>query len=284
MNYYSVDIGGTNTRLSIINDSGTIILFKKTPTSSKIEDLIATINAFCKNSSGKYDVNPRMGISIAGICNYVTGEVIFPNAFDGVKFNLRGMLENSLQYTIAISDDRTAGILGEKWCGQGKELNDFNYLIIGTGVGLGYMNGKNVFHGHDFVSGSIGWIVNDKGIAYERAISGPAIETHYKNLTGKQLTSKEIFDESIKRNENACKVISETGKELGKLLAIVFNCYNPEALIFAGSIGERWDELKEYAMPVLMNNKSPYVKNVNIVVSKLGDKSTLLGNVYNILD
>ncbi len=282
VNYLSFDIGGTNLRRALVSDEGVVLTLDKCRTPDSFTELAKLISTFTTEMRGKYVVSREIGVSVAGLFDRKANCVLFPNAFDGRSVDVNELFSDLAGFSINISDDRTAGIYGEKWVGAGRGHDEFVYLIIGTGVGLGIMKGHAVLSGADGVAGSVGWIKRGgTSLTFEECIAGPGIEKRYAALSGEWMGARQIFESP----ESLAKlIVKETGKMLGELLAIVVNSLNPELVILGGSVGEQWSTLREPALPIFFKSISSYINTNTIVVSELSDKAPILGNVGKILN
>ncbi len=285
MNYCSLDIGGTNTRFSIIDGNGNLIFFEKNSTPSSEADLFRMVAKFLSAAENDFELSDKVGVSVAGLYDARRKNVLFPNAFEGRSIELKSIFPGIAEKNLFINDDRTAGIYGEKYFGWGKEKEEFAYLIIGTGVGLGIMKNRECLRGADYVAGSVGWIKYDEENTYEEVLSGPGISEYYRNLSGDYLSTKEIFEEYAKKtNYSAIETIDRMGEGLGKMLSHIFNFINPQRIILGGSVGKQWDKIRKTAEDIIFKNISPYIKTIDIKVSYLDDNATLLGNVGQIIN
>jgi len=283
MNHYSLDIGGTNSRFSIIDKDGNIVFLEKKLTPKHEIELSEMISDFFVRTGDAFELSEDIGVSVAGLYDNKNNSVIFPNAFEGKKLNVAGLFKNVKIENLYVSDDRTAGIYGEKYFGQGKDMEEFIYLIIGTGVGLGIMKNDTVLNGADFVAGSVGWIKYDQEYSFEQVLAGPGIAGYYQKISGKKADSKEVFKRYLNHeDENSYKTVKRTGEALGKMLSFILNFTNPHRIILGGSIGKQWEFLKGFSESIIFENISPYIKTVDIKVSHLDDNATLLGNVGRI--
>ncbi|MGB9678095.1 MAG: ROK family protein, partial [Candidatus Ratteibacteria bacterium] len=275
MNFFIVDIGGTNLRIAILNSKGEILKKERFGTPKDFIKISEVIEENYKNFREEYFLKEIIGISVAGAV--FKDEVWLPN-ISKERFPLKTFLSEKLKIPIKILDDRVSGALGEYWRGKGQNKDIILYFIIGTGVGLGIViNGKPLY-GKNNVSGFIGWIPIGKRNSYsskigtlESQISGPSILRQYNKISGKNLEKTEkVFELFEKGDKYAKEVISKVGKILVKTLSSLLNIFDPNIVIFSGSIGLKWKTFKPFAYPIMNLYLSPVIKNnFEITISEL---------------
>jgi fructokinase len=102
--------------------------------------------------------------------------------------DLAGAVGRALGVPVGFDTDVNAAALGESRWGAGRELSDFLYLTVGTGIGGGAIAGGQVVHGlthtemghirvpHDVTADSYPGCCPYHGNCLEGLASGPAIE------------------------------------------------------------------------------------------------------------
>jgi len=289
MNLFIVDIGGTNLRISIVNNKGEIVKKERYETPKNFIEISKIIEERYINLKKSYLLEEIIGVSVAGAV--LRDKVWLPNiSKDG--FPLGTLLFNRLKIPIKILDDRISGALGEYWKGKGRDRNIILYFIIGTGVGLGILiDGKPVY-GKNGVAGSLGWAPLGKRNLYsseigtlESQIAGPGILREYNKISAKKLAkTEEVFELFEEKDENAIKIISRIGRILGKTLSSLLNLFDPDIIILAGGIGLRWHTFKPWAYPIMNFYLSPLIKDdLEITISDLGEDAQILGVTYTLL-
>jgi len=276
----TLDIGGTFIRSAICNETGILTNKTKFNTPQSPDKVME----FCLKIFEKYNDIDSYGISVAGAV-LEKGYVWLPNAFGSDPYPLKAKLEEKTGKVIDILDDRASGLIGETWKGAAVNSKNSAYFIIGTGVGLGIQVEGQVITGTHGAAGSIGWIPIGEENEYsnmvgtlESNISGYYMSKNYEKICKKSVKgASEIFDDYIKGGECSRKFLSTISKLLGKSLATVINFLDPEIIIMAGSVGQRWDIFKSKAEETMKNYLNPMIKKIEIVPSVLGEDAQLLG-------
>ena len=120
-------------------------------------------------------------------------------------------------------------------------------VILGTGVGGGWVIRGKVLHGRQGIAGEWGHNFLDEsgGPCYcghsgcvENVISGPALEKYYTSLTGQKLALRDIVTRSKSQDDEAAKLTMERLLHFfGKAMAVVINIVDPDAVVLGGGVG-----------------------------------------------
>lgn len=120
-------------------------------------------------------------------------------------------------------------------------------VILGTGVGGGWVIRGKVLHGRQGIAGEWGHNFLDEsgGPCYcghsgcvENVISGPALEKFYASLTGQKLALRDIVTRSKSQDDEAAKLTMERLLHFfGKAMAVVINIVDPDAVVLGGGVG-----------------------------------------------
>ena len=280
MRILTLDIGGTYIRSAICNETGFLTDKAKFNTPQSPDEVI---ELFLKIYE-KYNDIDSFGVSVAGAV-LDEGYVWLPNAFGGDPYPLKAKLEEKIGKVIDILDDRVSGLIGETWKGVAVNSKNSAYFIIGTGVGLGIQVDGHIIKGAHGAAGSIGWIpigeeneYSNKVGMLESNISGYYMSKNYEKKCKKKVKEAfDIFDDYEKGGECSQKFISNVSYLLGRSLATIINILDPEIIIMAGSVGQRWNIFKSEAEETMKRYLSPIIKNIEIVPSVLGEDAQLIG-------
>ncbi len=305
----AADVGGTNTRMAVVNESGDILTLLKKSTYCKEgrEEMIRFIVSFAGETIEKSTLPKEeicgMGIGFPGPLNAETGTIFNPpnlNGWDSVP--LRDILEKELRVPVAIENDANAAALGEWWKGAGSGTNSLFCITLGTGVGGGIIIDGKVWHGASSIAGEIGHttVMRDGikcacgniGCLEAYACSGgilkrvnDALLKEVGNCGLEPLTNLKQVDQMIMQgNEIVLNVIKETGVILGIAIANIANLLNPEMIVLFGGVTNLGEHLvrplKEEVKRIAFKKAT---ESLRIELSQLGDNSGVLGAARNIL-
>lgn len=302
-----VDIGGTNTELGFITEEGKYVASESILTDAEnnsdaisfINRLACKIKDLYKLLSDRYELK---GIGIAApSANYFNGTIESASNLSWEKVDFVNLLQSHFNIPVAIINDANAAALGEQTFGSARGINNFVILTLGTGLGSGIVVNGNLLHGKNGFAGELGHTVVEtdgrkckcgKSGCLETYISATGLRRTVFNLLCKyteaselrgisfnDLTGEKISELALKNDLIAKQAFEITGEVLGKALANVAACFDPEAIILFGGLAESGDLLLEptrrYFEQYLL---SIYKGKINILKSGLlNGKAAVLG-------
>ena len=286
----ALDIGGTKLAAALFNDKGDILfktnhLLGKKQGTEVGELIFQTANELFSKAN---DVS-AIGICVPGIAHAKTGRVWAPNIPGWEDYPLLEELQKSFnneKIKIKIDSDRACYILGEVWKGNAKSCSDAIYLSVGTGIGAGILINGEVLRGSNDIAGAIGWMGLDRPFKekyiscgdFEYNSSGEGISKVMKEISGKSISAKDIFDAYENGDEHAKKTIDNAIECWGMAVANLVSLFNPEKIIFGGGVfgpalkflDEIYSEAKKWAQPIS-------IQQVKLEASRLGNDAGLYG-------
>lgn len=195
--------------------------------------------------------SPLCGISIAieGPIEQSTG-AIAPWAWQRLphwkQVDIRAYFTKHLRIPTVVDNDANFAALSEWSWGIGRGCNDFLYITSAEGIGGGIIINGKVYHGGTGLAGEFGHMVIEEhgnlcfcgnrgcltSFATEHAILKALGDS------GKTKTSLLDVIESARNGDAACqRVLSETGRHLGKALATVVRVLGPSVIAIGGTLG-----------------------------------------------
>ena len=308
-----IDIGGTNTKIGLVDREGNFRAENAIPTAEyiEIEDYIdaltEAINESLKSVTENY-VLKGIGIG-APNGNYYNGSIEFaPNLNWKGKVPLAELLNKNFRVPILLTNDANAAAIGEMIYGAAKGLNDFIMITLGTGLGSGIVvNGKLVY-GHDGFAGEIGHTIYDpngrvcgcgrKGCletyASATGITKTALEKNneaslLRKLPVAEISSKAIHEAAKKGDKLALDCFDYTARILGLKLADSIAYTSPEAIFLFGGLALSGDYILKPTKKYMEENLLKIFKNkVKLEISGLmGKNAAVLGAaalIWNELD
>lgn len=305
-----IDLGGTNIKSGVVDNTGKIIYKKKITTTAFLgkEVLIQQIKELiCKiltNSKVKNKKIKGIGLGTPGIVDKEKGIVLGDAAnIPGWKgVNIKKELEE-FKLKVYVDNDAKLVTLGEKEFGVARGVKNCICITLGTGIGGGIIINGSLYRGRNFYAGDIGHSIIDLNGKQCNCGSFGCVEA-YGAKTGivslaKQLIKKGFKTTILKKAKNKTenitpyliaqaakegdKIAKEIFDEVTKYLSIglinVIHILNPEMIVIGGGIAEA----KEILFKPLIKNIKKYspssvvFKNLKIVKAKLGDKAGIIG-------
>ena len=193
------------------------------------------------NVLGKY----QLGISDVWISNRIDKMLE-----DGVY--LKDLLEKRFGVPVYVNNDCNCFALGVSRFGEASAYSDVVCVALGTGVGAGIVIGGELYCGHDTGAGEIGSI--------------PYLDRDYEYycssrfFVGRGTTGKEAYERALAGDPAALALWHEFGGHIGRLVMMILYAYDPEAIVFGGSIAHAFGFFREAMYEQL--KQFPYAKTV----------------------
>src|SRR5581483_7451213 len=157
-----VDIGGTNTKIGLIDERGNILIQKKIPTNpqlgpeTSIGIIAEAMNSVLAERGMKHEALRSIGIGVPGTANCETGMVIYaPNIF-WRNVPIGPMLQSKFHVPVYVTQDTRAAAWAEHLVGTAQGVNSLASVTLGTGIGCGMVLDGKIFHGAMNTAGEFG--------------------------------------------------------------------------------------------------------------------------------
>ena len=281
-----IDIGGTNTRIALINDKYAIeqrIQFSTDnsnpdETVSEIKKAVAT---FDKEIIG-------IGVSCPGPLDLINGVVLeTPNLKGWWNYPIAKKLSEACGLPVYLENDANLAALAEAVIGEGKNYRYVQFLTISTGLGSGQVIDKKIYvgaHGYAHeIANMIMWrngpqqgSVIAGGI--EAISSGTAI-TKRANDAGLQVKhAGEVNDLAKSGNVIALGIMDDAKEYLANAIAAIIAITDPEIVILGGSVALKIQDFTSDVNKLVQTKVHANLKNlIPVVNSTLNEDSGLLG-------
>lgn len=297
MTFIGVDIGGTTTKASLVDEAGTILDSLRVETVTDdlerlLNELVSTIRVLASQRSVR-----AIGIGIPGLRRKSDGVIeVAPNIPCLHEVSLEARLADVLKLPVYSENDANAAAIGEWHCGAARGLSDFVYLTIGTGLGCGlFMNGS-LYTGSSGYAGEFGHTIADPDGypcecgnvgCFETVVSAKAIVRRARDrasstpqswMLAPDLTSEDVHGRAAAGDPEACRIFEESGRCLGRGLSNLVNLFNPEAIVLAGGVMAAGDLLLRPAIEEAGRRAFVYPwKRCRVLRSELGTSAGEIG-------
>lgn len=291
----AVDVGGTKVAVAVVDDSARIVRKTHQPTDLRgASCVVDQIDAMSRELLGE-QTPAAIGLSVPAVIDRVTDRILWaPNLPGWENADVKALLSERFGAPASIDYDGHAAVLGEWWGGAGRGCDTVASIIIGTGIGGGFIAEGALWKGNNRLAGAIGWfpITTDEGtVAWETAAAGAGIVRRARRyielgrstqLNADGLTARHIFDAARAGDLLAKQVAEETAHYLGLGVAAVVSFANPQVVVLGGSIGQHADFILPSIRNVVSQWAQPYsARDALIVCSQLGEEAGLLGAAHS---
>jgi len=271
-----VDIGGTNVVVGLVPEAGGDAIELRNRATQAVRGVEAVVDDIVRMASeviGRAGVSPAdvvgMGVGSPGPLDRASGVVLHSPNLRWRDVPLRSLLRERFDGPVALDNDANCATYGEWWQGAGRDTSSLFGLIVGTGIGGGWISGGALQHGASDGAGEIGHTtvaLDGRRCAcgnygcIEAYASGPNIAARARQgleagsrslLTDlvegdlDRITAATVFEAAIADDAFADRVVSETARVLGVGVANVINLLNPEAVVLMGGVTRAGDHLLE---------------------------------------
>jgi glucokinase len=311
-----IDIGGTNTKVGIVDREGECLANSVLPTKAEeavelfMPRLFHTLDAMLLPFAESVAV---MGIGMgAPNANYYTGLIEQPaNLSWADKTPLAQLVADHYHLPVRLTNDAKAAAIGEMKYGVAKGMQNFVVLTLGTGLGSGIVVNGEVLYGADGFAGEFGHVLvntqgrmcgSDRRGCLEAYVSATGIrrtvyklladypwESDLRDIPYNELSAEMITEAALHKDRIAIEAFEYTGRIFGMKLSDLVAILSPEAIILFGGLTRAKEYLFEPTQRYMEQYLFPIFRNkVKILASGLdGANTAVLGAaalIWNELD
>ena len=271
-----VDIGGYSIRAVITDIAGNVIGRLKEKNDYSYDGTLLTEKVVALISQLKNSVEIAdsalfgIGMSISGVIDYNEGKSMYCPNINGLNdFPVRSFMESETGLPVFVDDSVRCMAIAEKHFGAAKDYDNFLFVSLGKGIGVGiYVNGK-VYRSSTGLAGELGHItVSEDGPlcncgnrgCLEAIASGPGIIRRARegiengiitSLTSQiagdfdRLTVEMIAKAAREGDKFAYYIINRTGEYIGIAIATALNLFGSELVVLGGGVAGSGDIMTE---------------------------------------
>lgn len=261
-----------------------------------IEDyLIEQIADFIRSNEKRGSELIAVGITVSGFVNSKNLIENLPHFVLNEPWDLASRIASRFNLPTFIGQDVRSLALAEHYFGVTKDCYDSLLLRIHRGVGAGIVINHEVFQGYKSNAGEIGHIqVDPLGKrclcgnvgCLETVVSNSAIENkmqqmledgyHSKWLSLESHDIEAICKASNKQDAVATELIEHVGVQIGRVLAMSVNMFNPEKIVISGEITQAKATLFAAIRRTLESHALPsFVTDTTLVASELKNEDVI---------
>jgi predicted NBD/HSP70 family sugar kinase len=197
------------------------------------------------------------------------------------------LVREELGTKVVFENDVNLAALGERWHGLGKDVDDFVYLHLGTGVGMGLILNGELYRGSRGAAGEVAYLplagtdIRDpaslrRGPLDAAASASGVVEAARRAGIGAPVTAKKVFADARRGDRKAARVVAAEAERIALAVAAVASMIDPELVILGGGIGGNGDLLLD-PVRTRLREISPF--HPRIEASVLREEATLYGSV-----
>ncbi|MHC2993042.1 ROK family transcriptional regulator [Pontibacter sp. HJ8] len=222
---------------------------------------------------------------------------------------LQELLTLKFSKPVYIQNDVKSATLAEYRFGAAQGKKDALVLTLDWGIGLGVIMDGKLRIGTSGFAGEFGHVpfVEDGILCHcgkrgclETVASGSALarmaregmqsgqDTLLKELSGRELEKiepHEVIEAANEGDQYAIQILAETGRNLGKGIAMLIQLFNPELIIIGGKMAEA----RQYITTPIQQSINTYCmtqlrERTVVALSRLGQEAGILGPVAAVME
>ena len=300
-----IDVGGTNLKAGLVDQSGTILAVERTPLDFRgpesFADTLASLAKAVMASGGAaaQDVE-YVGIGIPGAV--AGGDILYTANIPMKNVPLEKLFRQHLDLPVLLGNDADCAAVGEWSCGVGRGTKHFIVITLGTGVGGGMILNGKLYSGCG-AGGEVGHIVVQKdGVpcncgrrgcweAYASATglireTTEAMKAHPESLLHQvaaqngAVDGRTSFQAAEQGDETALAVCRSYAEYLASGLTDLVNILHPEAVALGGGVAAAPEYLLLDPVREIVAREC-YARHVgqvpHIVRAELGNDAGIIG-------
>jgi glucokinase len=296
-----LDLGGTRVRAARLSHDLEILERHETLTDDErgLEATLTTIKDLI------HEVLPKDGTSVAGIgvsapgpLNPVTGVVVAPPNLKGWhNVPLADILHQEFSIPVYVGNDANVAGLAETVRGAAMGFRHVIFTTLSTGIGTGMICDGKMLLGKEGLAaegGHIIMVVDGEPRDFEKETAGPAlalkvrarIEKGEKSIVTDMVAGKlddisgaTVGQAAQQGDALALDVVRAAGKMLGLGMVNFLHLFNPEILVFGGSVSKLgnllFDPMRDAIQRYCMDEA--YWRDLRIEQAALGENVSVIG-------
>lgn len=301
-----IDIGGTKIAALAIDREGRIYARAREPLESSsarapISQAARLARAAARQAALSWGEIAAVGVVIPGLADPEAGTAWAPNIPGWDHVAVRQPLAEALQAPVFIESDRSGYVLGERWLGAARGVDNVVFLAVGTGIGAGILADGKLYRGAHLLAGAVGWFVLTriwkkehrlKG-CMEAEAAGPALARRARQLLERgapsrmrelvdgdleKITAETVVEAARRGDAPALGIIRAAAHFLGMGVANIISILDPEMVVIGGGLAQAGELLLEPLRRTALERAQPLAaKKVKIEASRLGGDAGAIG-------
>jgi predicted NBD/HSP70 family sugar kinase len=190
-------------------------------------------------------------------------------------------LGDLLGIDVTLENDVNLAAVGERWAGVARGVDDFAFLSVGTGMGMGLVLGGELHRGSHGAAGEVDWALAGLAEDVDPSADGVAALAERVAPAGSAGTSlappydaRAIFAAARRGDPLGRTVVDEVARRIAAHITPIAAVADPALVVLGGGLGANGDLL---LTPVrrLLAAWIPYPPQIEI--SSLGEAAVLMG-------
>lgn len=206
-------------------------------------------------------------------------------------FDLLSILRDRLAEPFEVDNDVNLAALGEAWRGQGRGIQSFVTMSLGTGIGGAVVIDGHLVRGSHNAAGEVAYFPVWHGTRARRGLedvaSGAALRARAAELLGSVPTTlsgdfqvADVFAAAARGDELGAQVVAELVSHVAAAIAGIAALVDPQRVILDGAVGRA---LQPWLPGLCETVAAEVFRAPEIVVSGLGQDAAVTGAIARAL-
>jgi glucokinase len=273
--YLGIDLGGTNIKSGVVEDSGRILSSVSLRTDPEagpeagIEHLAEAGRRAVKEAGLEWGRIACVGLGSPGTMDLPAGLLLEPPNLHGWEnLPIRQLLSDRLGKPVVFQNDGNAAAYGEYWIGAGRGVHSLVMFTLGTGIGGGIVIGGEILEGRHSHGAECGHVIvemdggricscGQPGHLEAYASATSMVKRAHEALTKddspsalrdvapEDVTSRLIAESAAAGDALAGRLMSETARYLAVGAVSMMHTIDPDLILFGGGMTNAGDPLLE---------------------------------------
>lgn len=249
------------------------------------------------NEAGRDRAEVRgIGVGLPGPVEFAAGRVVNPPIMPGWHdVSVPERLRERFPTCVLVDNDVNIMALGEYWHLWRDKVEDLLFVKVGTGIGSGIVAGGRIHRGAQGAAGDIGHIrvhsereslcrCGNVGCV-EAVASGSALARQLSELGLPATWSREVVALVRSGDVAAIRLVRESGRLLGEVLAGVVNFFNPAVIVIGGRMADADEQLLAGVREVVYRRSTALAtRRLQIRRSQLEDRAGVIGAAVMVIE
>jgi predicted NBD/HSP70 family sugar kinase len=299
----AVDLGGTRCHAALADLAGTILAEDVRLTHSAgdaFSTLLAAIEAMRGEADRREVPVVALAVGVPGILDPQLGLARDAPHVGWDDFPVVDRLSGAVTIPFVVDNDVNLAALAHAWRGDGRRVDHFVTLSVGTGTGAAIVSDGRLLQGRNNGAGEVGYLVVRRELlgrpitdglgAFESFASGPGIAARARELLASapesRLAAGEVTPEAVLAasgagDSMARQVVDELLDDLAVAIIALASTVDPELVILEGGLGR---SLGPYLERLIARIAPSLPSPPRIVISRLGSDATVIGAIAAALE
>jgi glucokinase len=282
-----VDLGGTETRVGVVDNRGRVIAEQRLETPAEPAQAVAEIGARCRTVAAEAGAAiERVGIGAPGPLDLSEGIIELAPNLGWERVPLRAMFAEELGCAVWLDNDANAAALGEAWVGAGRGAKVMLMVTLGTGIGGGVVADGRLFHGAAGGALEIGHQVIEPGGrectcgrrgCVEAYFSGHALVEQAAASGDQEVSLSDVFRAYVEGDQSVVPWMDQAIDALARGVAHAVILFDPDQVTFTGGLAGSWDAFGARLQAGIEYDVGPSGPKPSFGLSTLDGRAGLIG-------